>query len=95
MLARLFRRRFLEALYQAHHAGRLRFFGDDAPLTDAIAFAEWLAPLWDCEWVVYAKRPFAGPAAVLAAYLLRYTHRVAISKHQRKCLLLRERAGIR
>lgn len=31
-----------------------------------------------CEWVVYAKRPFAGPAAVLA-YLSRYTHRVAIS----------------
>jgi len=27
---------------------------------------------------VYAKRPFAGPAAVLA-YLSRYTHRVAIS----------------
>ena len=31
-----------------------------------------------CEWVVYAKRPFAGPAAVLA-YLSRYTHRVAIA----------------
>jgi len=30
------------------------------------------------EWVVYAKRPFAGPQAVLA-YLSRYTHRVAIS----------------
>ncbi len=42
------------------------------------AFAEWLAPLRQCEWVVYAKRPFAGPAAVLA-YLSRYTHRVAIS----------------
>jgi hypothetical protein len=28
--------------------------------------------------VVYAKRPFAGPQAVLA-YLSRYTHRVAIS----------------
>ena len=31
-----------------------------------------------CEWVVYAKRPFAGPQAVLA-YLSRYTHRVAIT----------------
>jgi hypothetical protein len=31
-----------------------------------------------CEWVVYAKKPFAGPQAVLA-YLSRYTHRVAIS----------------
>ena len=30
------------------------------------------------EWVVHAKRPFAGPKAVLA-YLARYTHRVAIS----------------
>jgi hypothetical protein len=34
-----------------------------------------------CEWVVYAKRPFAGPAAVLA-YLSRYTHRVAISNQR-------------
>jgi hypothetical protein len=43
-----------------------------------VAFATWLAPLHQCEWVVYAKRPFAGPQAVLA-YLSRYTHRVAIS----------------
>src|SRR5271154_5148304 len=39
------------------------------------AFADWLSPLRQCEWVVYAKRPFAGPEAVLA-YLSRYTHRV-------------------
>jgi hypothetical protein len=37
-----------------------------------------MAPLRSCEWVIYAKRPFAGPQAVLA-YLSRYTHRVAIS----------------
>ena len=42
------------------------------------AFADWLAPLKKCEWVVYAKRPFAGPEAVLA-YLSSYTHRVAIA----------------
>jgi hypothetical protein len=30
------------------------------------------------EWVVYAKRPFAGPQQVLD-YAGRYTHRVAIS----------------
>ena len=40
------------------------------------------------EWVVYAKRPFAGPAAVLA-YLSRYTHRVAISN--RRLLALDDR----
>ena len=62
----------------AHHAGRLQFFGEDAGLRDPHAFAQWLAPLRACEWVVYAKRPFAGPAAVLA-YLSRYTHRVAIA----------------
>jgi hypothetical protein len=78
VLSRLFRRRFLEELEQAHRAGRLRFFGEDAALADVQAFLPWLAPLRACEWVVYAKRPFAGPAAVLA-YLSRYTHRVAIS----------------
>ena len=41
-------------------------------------FTRWLTPVRQCEWVVYAKRPFAGPEAVLA-YLSRYTHRVAIS----------------
>jgi hypothetical protein len=78
VLSRLFRRRFLEALQQAHRDGRLQFFGEHASLADAAAFARWLAPLRQCEWVVYAKRPFAGPEAVLA-YLSRYTHRVAIS----------------
>ena len=78
VLSRLFRRRLLEELQRAHQAGKLQFFGEHAALTDAKAFANWLAPLRQCEWVVYAKRPFAGPQAVLA-YLSRYTHRVAIS----------------
>ena len=78
VLSRLFRRRLLEELATAHHGGRLQFFGDDAGLSDPRTFAQWLAPLRNVEWVVYAKRPFAGPAAVLA-YLSRYTHRVAIS----------------
>jgi predicted RNA-binding Zn-ribbon protein involved in translation (DUF1610 family) len=78
VLSRLFRRRFLEALSTAHAAGQLQFFGEYAHLADAVAFADWLAPLKKCEWVVYAKRPFAGPEAVLA-YLSRYTHRVAIA----------------
>ena len=78
VLSRLFRRRFLEALEQAHRLARLRFFGELASLADDERFAQWLAPLRQCEWVVYAKRPFAGPQAVLT-YLSRYTHRVAIS----------------
>ena len=81
VLSRLFRRRFLEELAAAQRAGRLQFFGEFAGLADARAFAAWLAPLRAVEWVVYAKRPFAGPAAVLA-YLSRYTHRVAISNQR-------------
>jgi Putative transposase len=81
VLSRLFRRRFLEELHNAHRAGQLQFFGEHADLSDATVFADWLAPLRQCEWVVYAKRPFAGPKAVLA-YLSRYTHRVAISNQR-------------
>jgi len=78
VLSRLFRRRFIESLAKCHGAGQLQFFGDHAALADPDAFADWLEPLRHQEWVVYAKRPFAGPEAVLA-YLSRYTHRVAIS----------------
>jgi hypothetical protein len=78
VLSRLFRRRFLEELQQVHQAGKLQFFGEHVALAEAAAFKAWLTPLRKCEWVVYAKRPFAGPQAVLA-YLSRYTHRVAIS----------------
>jgi len=78
VLSRLFRRRFLEQLFAAHNAAQLQFFGQLQQLADADTFAEYLRPLRNIDWVVYAKRPFAGPAAVLA-YLSRYTHRVAIA----------------
>jgi hypothetical protein len=78
VLSRLFRRLFLEKLMAAFDAGRLQFFGAHADLSARAAFTAFLAPLRTVEWVVYAKRPFGGPEAVLA-YLSRYTHRVAIS----------------
>jgi hypothetical protein len=78
VLSRLFRRLFLERLEALHAAGELQFFNDLADLKDADAFSTYLAPLREREWVVYAKRSFAGPKQVLA-YLARYTHRVAIS----------------
>ena len=81
VLSRLFRRRFLEGLQHLHHGGQLQFFGEHAALQDAKVFAEWLVPMRRQEWVVYAKRPFTGPQAVLA-YLSRYTHRVAISNNR-------------
>jgi Putative transposase/Transposase zinc-binding domain len=77
-LARLFRRLFLERLTAAFDQGELRFFGDIATFADRNLFAGHLASLRRVNWVVYAKRPFGGPAQVLA-YLGRYTHRVAIA----------------
>jgi len=78
VLSRLFRRLFLEQLTALHAAGRLQFFGDHAHLNRRSAFTAYLAPLRKLEWVVYSKRPFGGPEAVLA-YLSLYTHRIAIS----------------
>lgn len=81
VLSRRFRRLFLQGLDALHAAGELKFFNDLAGLADADAFRTHLVPLRNSEWVVYAKRPFAGPEQVLA-YLARYTHRVAISNRR-------------
>jgi hypothetical protein len=90
VLSRLFRRLFLERLLAAHQANRLKFFGDHDALADVQAFTAYLAPLRRAEWVVYAKRPFGGPQAVLA-YLSRYTHRVAIANSR---LIACDRSGV-
>jgi hypothetical protein len=74
----MFRGKMLAMLKAAHAEGRLEFFGPHAALADKAAFKSYLEPLYDTQWHVYAKRPFAGPEQVLA-YLARYTHRVAIS----------------
>jgi hypothetical protein len=90
VLSRLFRRLFLDKLTAAHAAGRLQFFGGHAALAAQDSFTAFLAPLLKTEWVVYAKRPFGGPEAVLA-YLSRYTHRVAIANSR---LLACDGAGV-
>jgi hypothetical protein len=81
VLSSLFRRLLLEKLIAAHSADELQFFGKHAKLSDAKAFAAYLAPLRNSKWVVYCKRPFGGPEEVLR-YLARYTHRVAISNRR-------------
>ena len=81
VLSRLFRRLFLAQLQRAFEAGRLRFFNALEPLQAPSAFARYLAPVRQAEWVVYAKPPFGGPRHVLE-YLGRYTHRVAIANHR-------------
>jgi hypothetical protein len=81
VLSRLFRRLLLERLRQAHRDAQLEFFGHLAFLANRDSFEHYLAPLAKTNWFVYAKKPFAGPQAVLT-YLSRYTHRVAISNHR-------------
>ncbi len=78
VLSRLFRRLFLKRLIEAHHNGELQFHGSLLPLNEFDAFESMLSPTRQLDWVVYAKRPFHGPKAVLN-YLSRYTHRVAIA----------------
>lgn len=81
VLSRLFRRLFLAQLQQAFDSNELQFFNGLAALQERAAFAKYLAPARQTEWVVYAKAPFGGPQQVLQ-YLGRYTHRVAISNNR-------------
>jgi putative transposase/transposase-like zinc-binding protein len=81
VLSRLFRGKFLAGLRDRFDQLQLAFPGRLARLAEPAAFARWRSPLYAKDWVVYAKRPFGGPAQVLK-YLARYTHRVAISNHR-------------
>ena len=77
-LSRVFRAKYLAGLQHAFDAGQLTFAEGTAAWADPRIFAARLQSLRAIDWVVYAKRPFAGPEAVLE-YLGRYTHRVALS----------------
>lgn len=81
VLSRLFRGLFLHEMEKAFVAGELNFFSSYRHLHEPAAFRRHLAPAYKTEWVVFAKRPFAGPAQVLD-YVGRYTHRVAISNNR-------------
>jgi Putative transposase/Transposase zinc-binding domain len=80
-LSPVFRGKFLAGLKHLLSAGTLKLAASSAPLADATAQRHLLKTLYHKPWVVYTKRPFAGPAQVLD-YLGRYTHRVAISNNR-------------
>jgi len=82
VLSRLFRRLYLQKLLLLH--GQLQFFGELSELSGEKSFYHWVDSFKRIEWVVYAKKPFAGPKAVLS-YLSRYTHRVAIANSRLVC----------
>ena len=73
-LAKAFQSRYLDRLIRAWEAGGL-------VVPEGDGFSDLLDQSRNKPWIVYAKRPFAGPEQVLE-YLGRYTHRVAISNER-------------
>jgi hypothetical protein len=89
-LSIVFRAKFRDGLQQLFEKKELQFPSSQPSLSDPIDFARWLSGVCHPGWVVYTKRPFAGPQAVLA-YLCRYTHRVAITDSRIEALDLQAR----
>lgn len=81
VLAKLFRGKFLDYLKQAFQDHKLCFYGKNKDLEMPKRFQRLIDEAYSKEWVVYAKKPFAGPKQVLQ-YLGKYTHRVAISNYR-------------
>ena len=75
-MSKVFRAIYLKGFTQAVKQGRLQ-----APPGLNGSFSRWRRKRYRQDWIVYAKAPFHGPAAVVE-YLGRYTHKVAISNHR-------------
>jgi hypothetical protein len=89
-LSKVFRAKFCAGLQSLYAKGKLEFHGHIRPLAVQAKFQQLVGEATRKPWVVYCKRPFAGPDQVLA-YLSRYTHRVGISN--RRLLALDRPAG--
>ena len=77
-LSQVFRAKFCEGLQALYAQGKLAFYGQLAWLVLPAEFQKLVREATEQGWVVFSKRPFAGPEPVLA-YLSRYTHRVGIT----------------
>ena len=81
VISRLFRGKFLDKLNKAFSEGTLDFHSELKHLKNQQLFYRLLKSLYEKEWVVYTRKTFSGPTAVIQ-YLGRYTHRVAISNNR-------------
>ena len=77
----VFRAKFCQGLRDLYRQGQLQFHGQLKPLASQAPFQQLMREATAKPWVVYSKRPFAGPEQVLA-YLSRYTHRVGITNRR-------------
>ena len=78
VLGAKFRGKFLALLRRTFRRSKLRLSGTVTSLQDRRVFDRFTLRLKAKQWVVYAKKPFAGPQPVIQ-YLAHYTHRVAIN----------------
>ena len=78
VLSPVFRAIFLKALVKAYQKNKLKFHGEQLQFVSSNAFFDLIDSIKTKHWIVYAKKPFAGPQTVLK-YLARYTHKIAIS----------------
>ena len=81
VLSALFRGKFLAFFQDAVKTNTLRFHGKTSYLEKENDYRAFLAGLYQKNWFVYAKQPFAGPDQVIQ-YLSRYTHKIAISNRR-------------
>lgn len=85
VLSKLFRGKYIYYLKQAYNAGKLHLSGNLEYLKNPRDFEHHMSKATKHDWVVYAKRPFAGAEAVLK-YLASYTHKVGISNSRLRSL---------
>jgi hypothetical protein len=84
-LSEVFRAKFRDGLQGLFDRQQLQFPSSEPELAEPAGFTRWLRRCCRHKWVVYAKRPFGGPEAVLA-YLCRYTHRVGLTNRRLEAL---------
>lgn len=81
VLSALFRGKFLAYFQEAVQTGAVGFHGNTSYLERKSEYRAFLAGVYQKDWIVYAKKPFAGPEQVIQ-YLSRYTHKIAISNRR-------------
>jgi len=85
ILSSVFRGKFLDFLEKAFNKNELCFWGESSHLYDQHNFKQLMIESCKNNWVVYAKKSFAGPKLVIK-YLGRYTHKIAISNYRIKSM---------
>lgn len=80
-LSSVFKGKLLSSFEEAFNSNKLKFMGQISHLSHPGIFKDLMIKCAEKKFNVYAKRPFAGPKAVIE-YLGQYTHRIAITNYR-------------